>query len=287
MNAIALQTVDRRSVFTRLDFRPKLFMMFTITMVAFIWEDPRLGGGLALAVLLSCLAAGIRAGYIRTVLALMLPFSALVILTQGFFSTTLITTLTGRQPDDFRMLIAFPSTWPLVGGAGLSWEGVLYALNIVAKSLTMTLVIALGVFTTDIDAMVVGLVKARVPYKIAFVFSATLRFFPLLFAKAQAIIEAQRLRGLALEGMGLLRRLRIYARIVVPLILSSLIDSQMLDVVLQSRAFNGSSDRTYLHRSRLKAADWIAIGLTGLFLAAAAIGYAVFGIGRFGGVLRP
>ena len=106
MNAIALQTVRRRSVFTRLDFRPKLFLMAVVTVVAFIWEDPRLGGGLALAVLISCLAAGIQAGYIRTVLTLMLPFSLLVVLTQGFFAEALITTLTGRRPDDFRMLIS-------------------------------------------------------------------------------------------------------------------------------------------------------------------------------------
>lgn len=185
------------------------------------------------------------------------------------------------------MLFTFPTAWPLVGGAGLSWEGVLYALNIIAKSLTMTLVVALGVFTTDVDTMILGMVRAKVPYKVAFVFSATLRFFPLLLARAQAIIEAQRLRGLTFETMGVLRRLRIYTRIVVPLILSALIESQMLDVVLQSRAFTGSPNRTYLHESHLTTADRIAFGLTGLFALVAMIGYAAFGIGKFSGILWP
>jgi len=285
MSTMAFRTVERDSLFTRLDFRPKLFMIAVITVIAFVWEDPLMGGGLALSVLLACLAAGVKPGYIRTVLWLMLPFSLILILTQGFFSGALITTLTGLQPDDFHMLFVFPAAWPLIGGAGLSWEGVQYALNIIAKSLTMTLVIPLGIFTTDVDTMIVGMVKARIPYKIAFVFSSTLRFFPLLFARTQAIIEAQRLRGLAFETMGPVKRLRVYARIVVPLILGALNESQMLDVVLQSRAFDGSPDRTYLHDSRLIAADYALFGLFGLFLLAAIIGYIVFGFGRFTGVL--
>lgn len=281
MSTMALWTVGRDSFFTRLDFRPKLFMIAVITFVAFVWEDPLMGGGLALSVLLACLAAGVKPGYIRTVLLLMLPFSVILILTQGFFSGALITALTGLQPDDFHMLFVLPATWPLIGGMGLHWEGVQYALNIIAKSLTMTLVIPLGIFTTDVDTMIVGMVKARIPYKIAFVFSSTLRFFPLLFARTQAIIEAQRLRGLAFETMGPVKRLRVYARIVVPLILSALNESQMLDVVLQSRAFDGSPDRTYLHDSRLMAADYILFGLFGLFLLSAIIGYVVFGVGTF------
>jgi energy-coupling factor transport system permease protein len=285
MSTLAFRTVERDSLFTRLDFRPKLFMIAVITVVAFFWEDPLMGGGLALTVLLACFAAGVKPGYIRTVLWLMLPFSLILILTQGFFSGALITTLTGLQPDNFHMLFIFPTAWPLTGGAGLSWEGVQYALNIIAKSLTMTLVIPLGIFTTDVDTMIVGMVKARIPYKIAFVFSSTLRFFPLLFARTQAIIEAQRLRGLAFETMGPVKRLQVYARIVVPLILGALNESQMLDVVLQSRAFDGSPDRTYLHDSRLMAADYALFGLFGLFLLTAIIGYVVFGVGKFTGVL--
>ncbi len=85
--------------------------------------------------------------------------------------------------------------------------------------------------------------------------------------------------------MGPVRRLRVYARIVVPLILGALNESQMLDVVLQSRAFDGNPDRTYLHDSRLMTADYALFGLFGLFLLAAIIGYVVFGVGKFTGVL--
>lgn len=282
MRPLVAQTVVCDSLFTRLDFRPKLVLISVITMVAFVWESPLMGGALALVVLSTCLAAGVRPRYLATILKLLTPFALLLILTQGFFAEQLITSRTGLTREEFHMLFELPTSWPLVGGAGLSREGVLYALNIIAKSLTMTLVIPLAVFTTDADTMIVGLVKAGIPYKVAFVFSSTLRFFPLLFSQAQAILEAQRLRGLSMEEMGLVRRARVYARLAIPLILGAMKRSQLLDVALQSRAFSGSSDRTYLHDSALDRADVWVIIVSLLFLAIAAIAYFAFGIGGFG-----
>jgi energy-coupling factor transport system permease protein len=283
MSAMAFQTVDRDSFFTRLDFRPKLVMMVTITLVAFIWESPVMGGLLALAVIAACLAVGVKAGYIRTVILLMLPFYILLLATQGFFAGPVITSLTGLTREQFTILFAFPSSWPLIGGAALSLEGVKYALNIVFKTLTMTMVIPLGVFTTDVNTMIVGLVQARIPYKIAFVFSSTLRFFPLLFGEIQSIIEAQRLRGLPFERMGPIKRVRVYAKVAVPLILGAIVKSQMLEIVLQSKAFSGSPDRTYLHESGLGIADTLLIAFFVLFFLAAVIGTFAFDIGKFGG----
>lgn len=165
----------------------------------------------------------------------------------------------------------------------MSVEGVAYALNGVFKTLTMTLVIPLGIFTTDANTMMVGMVKARIPYRIAFVFSSTLRFFPLLLGESRTIIEAQRLRGLAFEKMGPVQRVRVYAKVAVPLILGAMMKSQMLEVVLQSKAFSGSSDRTYLHESHLGLGDYLLLALSCLGGIAALVAYTVWGVGRFAG----
>ena len=283
MSTIGFQTVDRDSFFTRLDFRPKLFLMLVVTLIAFVWESPLLGGLLALAVAISCLVVGVKFSYIRTLVFIMTPFYILLILTQGFFAGPLITSRTGLQEHEFLMLFRFPAGWPIVGGAGMSWEGMQYALNVVFKTLTMTLVIPLGIFTTDVNSMIVGLVKARIPYKIAFIFSSTLRFFPLLFEEIQSIIEAQRLRGLAFEKMGPIKRIRVYAKVAVPLILGAMVKSQMLEVVLQSKAFTGDPDRTYLHESKLGVGDYVIFGLFGFFFLAAVVAYIAWDIGKFGG----
>ena len=278
-----LQTVSRDSFFTRLDFRSKLFMMGVVTLVAFVWESPLLEGALALAVVVASLAAGVNRRFIRRLVALLVPFGLVLAVTQGFFGGALIRSRTGQA--ELTPLFSMPASWWLVGGASMSAEGVLYALNVACKTLTMTLVIPLGIFTTDVNTMIVGLVKARVPYKLAFIFSSTLRFFPLLFGEIQSIIEAQRLRGLAFETLGPVKRVRVYARVAVPLILGAMVKSRMLDVVLQSKAFSGSPDRTYLHDSRLGPGDYALFALFGLLLVAAVVAYAVWGIGRFGGLV--
>lgn len=285
MSTLTFQNVGRDSFFTRLDFRPKMLMMIVLTLVALLWESPVMGGLLALAVILACLAVGVKFSYVRMMITLMLPFYLLLIVTQGFFAEALITSLTGKTRDQFTMLFTFPTSWPLLGGAGMSWEGVRYALNIAAKTLTMTLVIPLAIFTTDVNTMIVGLVKARIPYKLAFIFSSTLRFFPLLFSETQSILEAQRLRGLDIESLGPVKRMRVYARVAVPLILGALVKSQMLEVVLQAKAFSGSADRTYLHESSLGAADYALMVFFVLFFLAAMVAYIGWGYGRFGGPL--
>jgi energy-coupling factor transport system permease protein len=281
MTPLTLHTVERDSFFTRLDFRSKLALVAAVALVAFVWESPALGGLLALAVTLACLAVGVKFRYIRTVLTLLLPFAVFMILMQGFLGGDLVRAR--LQRETLTPLFAFPETWPFIGGGMMTVEGVLYALNVIFKTLTMILVLPLAVFTTDVNAMVIGMVKARIPYKIAFIFSSTLRFFPLLFEEIQTIIEAQRLRGLAFETMGPLKRLRVYAKVAVPLILGALVRSQTLDIVLQSKAFTGSPERTYLHEARLRVADYAVMAASGLFVIVAAIAYFGRGIGRFGG----
>jgi energy-coupling factor transport system permease protein len=279
MSMVKFQTVERDSVFTRLDFRPKLVMIAVISTVAFVWESPVALGALMLLLIAACLAAGVKASYIKTIVSVMLPFSVLLLLTHGFFNVEQVQTLTNRE--ELTALFAFPDNWPLIGGGMLSLEGLMYGWSVIFKSLALVLVIPLAVFTTDVNNMIVGMVRARVPYKLVFVFSTTLRFFPLLFEEIQTIIEAQRLRGLAVEDMGPLKRVRVYGKVAVPLILGAMVRSQQLEVVLQSKAFTGDSERTYLHESVLGQADWAVIVLFGVLFLAAAVLYFWLDVGKF------
>jgi energy-coupling factor transport system permease protein len=281
MGMLKFQTVERDSFYTRLDFRPKLVMMAVITVVAFIWESPVMQLGLAATILLAALLAGVRVSYVRVVISVMIPFYILLLLTHGFFNIDQVKALTGRSV--LTPLFTIPEDWWLVGGGVMSREGFAYGVNVIFKTLTLTLVIPLGVFTTDVDTMIVGMVRARIPYKIAFIFSATLRFFPLLFQEIGTIIEAQRLRGLAMEKMGPIRRVRVYAKVAIPLILGAMVKSQHLEVVLQSKAFSGSANRTFLHESVLHTIDYALMVLMVLFLIVAMVLYIVYRIGAFGG----
>jgi energy-coupling factor transport system permease protein len=283
MSLLGFQTVERDSLFTRLDFRSKVVMVAVISILAFVWESPIAGAALALVVIIACLLAGVKWGYLRWVIRLMIPFYILLLLTHGFWNTTQVKALTGKEV--LTPLFTFPRNWWLIGGATMSVEGVLYGCNVLFKMLTLVLVIPLAVFTTDLNNMIVAMVRGHIPYKLVFIFSSTLRFFPLLFEEVQTIIEAQRLRGLAVETMGPLQRARVYARVAVPLILGAMTRSQQLEVVLQSKAFTGSPDRTYLHESVLQRVDYAVMALSTLALVVAAVLYFGAGVGKFAWLL--
>ncbi len=281
MNRFAFQPITHDSFLTRLDFRPKLVLLFTLTLTAFVWESPRLIALLTASLLLACLYAGIKPGYLKLVLTLTLPFALLLIVLHGFFNNVQLLKLTG-QPA-LTPLFALPPHWPLIGGLRFSYEGLTYGFVLVCKTLSMTLLIPLLLFTSDLDRMIVALVHARVPYAVTFIFASTLRFFPLLFTELQQIIEAQRLRGLAVEELNPIQRIQVYGRIAIPLILGSLVRSQQLEIILQSRGFTGSPNRTYLHESRLRPADY-AVGIITLLLFGLTVAaYFMVGFGRFAG----
>ncbi len=284
MSMMKFQTVERDSFFSRLDFRPKLFMMAIVTIIAFTWESPLLQFILAFVVVVACLLVGVKWSYIRLILTIMIPFYILLLLTHAFFNVDQVMAIQGYDlPDQLKRMFTFPESWWLVGGGFATWDGFIYGLNVIFKTLTLTLIIPLGVFTTEVNNMIVGMVKARIPYKIAFIFSSTLRFFPLLIQEFNSIIEAQRLRGLAMEKMGAIKRVRVYGKVAVPLILNSMVKSQQLEVVLQSKAFSGSPDRTYLHESILKPADYAIMVFFAIFFIVAVYLMIAYGIGTFGG----
>ena len=284
MSMMKFQTVERESFFSRLDFRPKLFMVAVVSIVAFAWESPKMQFGLAVVITIGCLLVGVKWNYIRTILLIMIPFNALLLLTHGFFNRDHVMALKGFETvNELSRIFVFPENLPVIGGGFATWEGLNYGCNVIFKTLTLTLIIPLAVFTTDVNNMIVGMVRAKIPYKIAFIFSSTLRFFPLLIEEFSMIVEAQRLRGLAMEKMGPIKRVSVYAKVAVPLILGALVKSQQLEVVLQSKAFSGNADRTYLHESILKPPDYALFIFFSLFFIIAFYLLFAHGIGTFGG----
>lgn len=279
--SMKFQTVERDSVFTRLDFRPKIYMMLVLTVVALIWESPVVQLSLAFLILIACFLSGVKMKFIRTILLIMTPFYLLLLITHGFFNISQVMSLTGK--DELTILFTIPQNWWLIGGLNFSLEGFWYGINTIFKTLTIVLVVPLVIFTTDLDNIIVGMVRAKVPYKLAFILSATLRFFPLLFSEIGMIVQAQRLRGLAMEKMNIIQRVSVYAKVAVPLILGAMVQSQQLEIVLQSKAFSGDPDRTYLHESILSRLDYTVLIFFTLFLIAAFVSWGVWGFGAFSG----
>ncbi len=250
----------KQSPFARLDLRSKLSIMGMVTLLAFLWESTLFSGGLALGVGAVCLLVGVQRSFLIRVIRTMLPFFVILLLLHGFANTHV-----GHTP-----LWTAPQNWWIVGGRlRLTSEGLAFGAMIAFRTLSLVWALPLVIFTTDLNTLVVGLVQMGIAYRVAFVFSATLRFVPTLLNDVQLITEAQRLRGLAVEEMGMLRRLGVYSRIAVPLILGALSRSQATEIALAARAYSGSRERTYLHESRPAVGDYLIMACCFLLVVGA------------------
>ena len=137
--------------------------------------------------------------------------------------------------------------------------------NAVAMTLRfVVLVESFSVFflTTSPDHLGLALEQSRVPYEFAFAFTTAVRFVPVLAEEAQTIMDAQKARGLELEKGGLLKRIRNYVPVLIPLIVSAIRRSLELAEAMESRAWGATKKRTNLYALKLHRGDFGLLAIT-------------------------
>jgi energy-coupling factor transport system permease protein len=120
--------------------------------------------------------------------------------------------------------------------------------------------------TTSPDHLGLALEQSRVPFEFAFAFTTAVRFVPVLAEEAQTIMDAQKARGLELEKGNLLKRIRNYIPILIPLIVSAIRRSLELAEAMESRAWGATKKRTNLYSLKLHKGDYALIAITMLVL---------------------
>jgi energy-coupling factor transport system permease protein len=135
----------------------------------------------------------------------------------------------------------------------------------------LTLVASFSWFflTTSPDDLGLALERSRVPYELCFAFTTAVRFVPVLADEAQTIIDAQRSRGLELDRGDVLKRIRNYIPILIPLIVNAIRRSLELAEAMESRAFGSEAERTSLHVLEMQTFDYVFIILAVVLLFAA------------------
>lgn len=142
------------------------------------------------------------------------------------------------------------------GGGEVLWSATLgwLRLQLTTGGLTASTVIAgrllvlAGIaswfaLTTDAEEFEAALVKLGVPWSFAFVISLTVRVFPELRDRFQTIDEAQRSRGLVLEG-GPLARVRKRIPMFIPFFVSVVTYGYELGEALVIRDYGRHTTRT-------------------------------------------
>ena len=134
----------------------------------------------------------------------------------------------------------------------------------------LTLIILISGFfvffqTTAPEDLGNSLVKIGLPYPVAFVFSTSLQFVPVIGRKAKTVLDAQRSRGIPLEpGWSALRH---YPAFLGPLLIQAFQLAEELAAAMEARGF-GRPGRTFYKDYLMDKADWSAIALSLLLLIA-------------------
>jgi energy-coupling factor transport system permease protein len=179
-------------------------------------------------------AAGVGRQLVRTAFKIVLPFAISVFLIQGFL---------------------WPGGTPVlqIGPLSLKSEGLQFAIASIGRILLIVSSFLWFSLTTRPDHLMNSLARIGFPSNLAYVIVATIQIAPRFQSRAATILDAQRARGLETEG-SLRTRLRAMVPLVIPLVLSSLIDVEERALAVEARAFNRQGPKTFL--VELPEAPW-------------------------------
>jgi energy-coupling factor transport system permease protein len=120
--------------------------------------------------------------------------------------------------------------------------------------------------TTPPEVLSNALLKMGVPYPFAFVLSASMQFVPVLFRRLGNIRDAQRARGIPIEGgLSLLFHLPALAG---PLLIQAFKFADELAEAMEARGF-GIPGRRFRHEPRFRWMDWMVVIISVAVLAIA------------------
>lgn len=167
-----------------------------------------------------------------------------------------------------------------LGFIHMTWEG----LGIgVARSFRFANPFLYGILmamTTDPVLMTRGLIKMRLPFELAFMVLAGLRFLPLVAEEARNISEAQTVRGV--RG-----RVRRFRTALFPLFLNSLKRAQRMGVTIEAKSFGARNWQSFLRDVRFERKDLILLTYGSVILLAGLYVRFVVGWGYSTGVANP
>lgn len=162
---------------------------------------------------------------LRTTFVIILPFAISLGLIQGLF-----------YPGAANMALQ-------LGPMALKSEGLLFAFVTATRILVFAGAALLVLYSTHPADLALALVQRGAPPGLAYVIVTAVQLLPETQARAGAIVDAQRSRGLETEG-SLLTRLRAFLPLVGPLVYSTLENVQERALALESRAFRSPVRKT-------------------------------------------
>ena len=156
------------------------------------------------------------------------------------------------------------------GGINVSVFMIVRILLLIMGTSLLTYTTSPITLTDALERLLSPLKKLRFPvHELAMMMSIALRFIPTLIEETEKIMSAQKARGAEIDTGSFMTRIRNMISIMVPLFISSFRRADELATAMECRCYNGGEGRTRLRQLKSAPRDYIALAVTGIFLAAA------------------
>jgi energy-coupling factor transport system permease protein len=147
------------------------------------------------------------------------------------------------------------------GPLRISAAGLTFALGMAIKLATFLAVGILFLSTTKIEEFAYALTRVGMPYKLGFTMTLAFRLVPVFLDAAITVVQAQRCRGFNFDEGNLLRRVRRYVPVIVPVFMGALRRADGMAMALEARGFQSSRPRTTFEQFPFRASDALALGV--------------------------
>ncbi|WP_067933418.1 energy-coupling factor transporter transmembrane component T family protein [Alicyclobacillus kakegawensis] len=248
MKPLSLQYHPGQSFLHRLDGRTKIVLLGTWTASIFLFIDMRVLAVFLLVGIGLISLSGIPFSQIRTMVFTLFGF----VLLTAVLTNVLTPGYAGRYFPVQHVLLS-------VGPVRVTRETLVYSLMLMIKYAAIFPMAILFVLTTHPGRLASSLHRLGLPYKIAYALNIALRYLPTVQREFQHIAYGQQVRGLDLTGnrLGIWKKAKGMAAIVVPLVFSSLDRVQTVTDAMELRGFGRSKTRTWYSATQFSRLDYV------------------------------
>jgi len=154
-------------------------------------------------------------------------------------------------------------------GINISVFMIIRIILLIAGSSLLTYTTSPITLTDAIERLLSPLKKFKLPvHELSMMMSIALRFIPTLIEETDKIMSAQKARGAEIDTGSLTTRTKNLISVMIPLFVSAFRRADELATAMECRCYNGGDGRTRLRQLKSSARDYIALGITVLFLVA-------------------
>ena len=132
-------------------------------------------------------------------------------------------------------------------------EGIIFSAYLILRLVLLVVCSSMLTYTTTpvsltdgIESLLTPLTWVHFPvHALALIMSIALRFIPILMEETERIKNAQKARGADFESGGLIKRIRAFIPILVPLLISALRKAEELGDAMDARCYGGKKRTKY------------------------------------------